>query len=74
MHIRRDAREALKRLREGERFDLIFCDLMMPAMSGADFHAALVDALPELVAKVVFLTGARSAAARASSWTRSPTC
>ena len=53
----RDAREALKVLQGGERFDLIFCDLMMPAMSGADFHAALAHALPELVARVVFLTG-----------------
>ena len=32
-------REALGRLRQGERFDVILCDLMMPQMTGMDLHA-----------------------------------
>lgn len=31
-----DPREALERLRQGERYDLILCDLMMPHLSGPD--------------------------------------
>jgi len=53
----RDAREALEALRNGPAADVIFCDLMMPAMSGGDFYAALTRLAPELVKRVVFLTG-----------------
>ena len=37
-------------------FDLVFCDLMMPELTGMDFHEELARAAPELVAKTVFLT------------------
>jgi CheY-like chemotaxis protein len=58
--------EALARLRAGERFDIIFCDLMMPHMTGMDFHEALEQELPEQSQRVVFLTGgAFTAKARA---------
>src|SRR5260370_17202273 len=50
------ARNALDLL-QGERFDLIFCDLSMPAMTGMDFYEELLRVLPEEVRKVVFLTG-----------------
>jgi len=50
------AREALDLL-QGERFDLIFCDLSMPVMTGMDFYEELLRVLPEEVRKVVFLTG-----------------
>ncbi len=49
--------DALRRLREGERYDLVLCDLMMPDLSGMDFLAKLADELPEVVAQVVFTTG-----------------
>lgn len=52
-----DARDALKRLASGERYDLILCDLMMPHMSGASFHAKLLDIDPQLASQVVFMTG-----------------
>jgi PAS domain S-box-containing protein len=51
------AREALERIRGGERFDLIFCDLMMPEMSGIDFHAELSQLDEEQAGRVVFTTG-----------------
>jgi CheY-like chemotaxis protein len=54
---RTDAREALAALAAGERFDVIFCDLMMPTMNGAEFHAELGKLDPELQARVVFLSG-----------------
>jgi len=51
------AREAQVRLTQGERFDLILCDVMMPEMSGMDLHQELSRDLPELAERVVFLSG-----------------
>ncbi len=51
-----DARVALDRLLH-ETFDVVFCDLMMPNMSGMDFFDALAQRSPEQAARVVFLTG-----------------
>lgn len=51
------AREALARLKGGEPFDVILCDIMMPDMSGIDLHEALARVAPELAARMVFLTG-----------------
>lgn len=51
-----DARVALERL-ETETFDIVFCDLMMPNMSGMDFFDQLSARAPELAERVVFLTG-----------------
>jgi PAS domain S-box-containing protein len=53
----RTAREALGRIAAGERFDVIFCDLMMPEMSGMDFYAGVREQAPEQVAQIVFMTG-----------------
>ncbi|HEY6726065.1 MAG TPA: ATP-binding protein [Polyangiaceae bacterium] len=52
-----DAAKALHMIEQGQAFDLIFCDLMMPGMTGMDFHALLRQADPELAERVVFLTG-----------------
>jgi CheY-like chemotaxis protein/two-component sensor histidine kinase len=51
------AEEALVRIRAGERFDVILCDLMMPQVTGMDFHEQLTDAFPEQARKMVFLSG-----------------
>jgi CheY-like chemotaxis protein len=54
--VESDARAALTRLAT-ETFDVVFCDLMMPHMSGMDFYAALSSTAPEQAARIVFLTG-----------------
>ena len=38
-------------------FDLILCDLMMPAMTGMDLHEWLAGRDPALAARMVFITG-----------------
>jgi CheY-like chemotaxis protein len=51
------AREALERIAAGERFDVILCDLMMPEMSGIEFHEQLALAAPEYLPRIIFMTG-----------------
>jgi signal transduction histidine kinase/CheY-like chemotaxis protein len=48
---------ALARLRAGERYDLVFCDLLMPVMTGVELHAELERLDPALAGRMVFLTG-----------------
>jgi CheY-like chemotaxis protein len=50
-------REALERLRGGENFDIIFCDLLMPQITGMEIHAELSQHRPECLDWLVFMTG-----------------
>jgi PAS domain S-box-containing protein len=52
-----DAREALRRIEAGERFDAVFADLVMPGMSGVEFHDALARLAPDLAARMRVVTG-----------------
>jgi CheY-like chemotaxis protein len=52
-----DGGSALERLRNGPDFDLILCDLMMPLMTGMELYDALESELPELVSRIVFMSG-----------------
>ena len=49
--------KALARLRNGERFDLMLCDVMMPEMTGTRLWQVLHDEKPELADQLVFMTG-----------------
>jgi PAS domain S-box-containing protein len=50
--------QALQRLTQGnEAFDLIYCDLMMRGMTGMDVARALQAQRPEVLQRVVFMTG-----------------
>jgi two-component system cell cycle sensor histidine kinase/response regulator CckA len=51
-----DARVALDRVTR-ESYDVVFCDLMMPNMSGMDFFDQVTQKKPALAERIVFLTG-----------------
>jgi two-component system NtrC family sensor kinase len=51
------AREAQQRLVEhGEDFDVIFCDLMMPDLTGMELHDIVARKRPELLSRMVFMS------------------
>jgi len=53
-----NGREALELCaKQGEDFDVILCDLMMPEVSGMELYERLKDARPELLPRLVFMTG-----------------
>jgi CheY-like chemotaxis protein len=51
------AQEALAVCAGGEEFDLILCDLMMPDMTGMDFHRELSLVSQEQADRMIFITG-----------------
>jgi PAS domain S-box-containing protein len=51
------AGDALLRLESGERFDLIFCDLMMPVTTGVEFHERLRLLAQDQAERTIFITG-----------------
>ncbi len=55
--IVRNGREAMKRFDQGERFDVVLCDLMMPVMNGMGLHAELSKTIPEQAERIIFITG-----------------
>ncbi len=50
-------REALDRLDQGRRYDVVLCDLMMPGFTGEEFARAVEERHPELQRCLYFLTG-----------------
>jgi PAS domain S-box-containing protein len=53
-----DARAAFERISSADAaYDVIFCDLMMPNMSGMDFFEQVASRSPALAERIVFLTG-----------------
>jgi signal transduction histidine kinase len=51
------ARAGLELLGRDPGFEVIFCDLMMPDMNGMEFYATLQRSAPQLIERVVFLSG-----------------
>lgn len=51
------AQDALNFITAGERFDLVLCDLMLPGVTGMDFFERVGPIAPELVERIVFITG-----------------
>jgi PAS domain S-box-containing protein len=49
--------EALAWVREGQRFDLVLCDLQMPGMTGMDIYSHLRANAPELAERLIFISG-----------------
>jgi two-component system NtrC family sensor kinase len=45
---------ALERIAIGRAFDIIFCDLDLPDLSGKELHKRLAETVPQTAAKVVF--------------------
>jgi len=52
-----EARIALRRMIDGEQFDVVFCDLIMPVMTGYELHAEVRRLSPSEADKIVFMTG-----------------
>ncbi|PRP90392.1 response regulator [Enhygromyxa salina] len=50
-------REGVRALDDGASFDLIFCDVMMPDVTGRDVHEHITEHHPGMVDKIVFMTG-----------------
>jgi PAS domain S-box-containing protein len=51
------AAEAVALIQQGERFDVILCDLMMPQMTGMDLHAAIAAIDAGQAQRMIFMTG-----------------
>ena len=54
--VSQSAREALDRLPDAN-YAAILCDMLMPAMSGAEFYQQMKKKFPEYRRRIVFLTG-----------------
>jgi len=60
---RQSARDALGLLLSGAHFDVVLCDLVMPGMSGMDLYDEIRRRVPQMLDRIVFLSGATHVAA-----------
>jgi CheY-like chemotaxis protein len=51
------AADGLAHIADGGRYDVILCDVMMPAMSGIELHRQLRAVAPSEADRLVFVTG-----------------
>ncbi|MEM7247826.1 MAG: response regulator, partial [Acidobacteriota bacterium] len=54
--VARDGQAGLDRILESE-YDCVLADVKMPELDGPSLHAELVERVPELARRVVFMTG-----------------
>lgn len=57
VHTFQSAERALERLAAHEPAEVILCDLMMPQLSGMAFHERLRAVRPDLLGKVLYMSG-----------------
>jgi CheY-like chemotaxis protein len=53
-----DGEAGFARLRDGALPDLVLCDLLMPGRTGIELYEALAQCRPEVLGRIVFMTGA----------------
>lgn len=58
VEVHTDARAALARIDEGQRYDVIITDVMLPGMSGVALLEALRERHPQMADRLVFTSGA----------------
>ena len=51
------AETALRMLHARAEFDAIVCDVMMPTMDGVAFYREVLESIPQLASRIVFLSG-----------------
>ncbi|MBV8760919.1 MAG: PAS domain S-box protein [Deltaproteobacteria bacterium] len=51
------ARDAIDRIRRGEQFDTILCDLAMPELPGDELYRVLAETSPAHAQRIVFMSG-----------------
>jgi len=51
------ASDAIALFERGETFDVVFCDVVMPDISGPELYATVSRRWPQLAARMVFMTG-----------------
>ena len=55
-----EPRELFARLESGDTFDVCCCDLMMPQMTGMEVRARIAATWPQLLSRLIFVTGGPS--------------
>lgn len=57
IEVESDGKKAFEAIVRGDRYDVVICDLMMPAFSGVDFYEGLEKSAPSMQSKVLLMTG-----------------
>src|ERR1044071_7001163 len=52
-----DPREAVRQIENGQAFDVILCDLMMPKVTGMELYETLAVLAPDQASRMIFITG-----------------
>lgn len=52
-----NGREAMEEIKKDPSFDLIFCDLMMPEVSGVELYQEATHQAPGIEQRIIFITG-----------------